>query len=247
MIPTNPDILGRDGGYSALFGGYSVWLYSDTFLAKPNAENFTLISNSWSYSHRGPYLRGTGFVWVDTQDGIVLGGFYFHPTNGEPTPTLAAFSRPLMTKDKSISMSQLPAAFERDMEQWSQESGLPPLTTRYFLTGTNLRILLEHTEDYCYVAGDDPNVPLPPPEGCEQLNADAADLDVTAAYYLEQVNYATNATAWMINGQDQVDWLAVRASTCGRAADPLACRIRVTRQRTHVIVTRAPIRHIAAE
>jgi Domain of unknown function (DUF4185) len=49
-IPTNPDILGRDGGYSALFGGYSVWLYSDTFLAKPNAEGYTLISDSWSYT-----------------------------------------------------------------------------------------------------------------------------------------------------------------------------------------------------
>jgi hypothetical protein len=49
-IPTNPDILGRDSGGSALFGGYSVWLYGDTFLAKPNAEDFTLISDSWSYT-----------------------------------------------------------------------------------------------------------------------------------------------------------------------------------------------------
>jgi hypothetical protein len=49
-IPTNPDILGRDGGYSALFQGVSVWVYGDTFLAKPNAENFTLISDSWSYT-----------------------------------------------------------------------------------------------------------------------------------------------------------------------------------------------------
>ena len=49
-IPTNPDILGRDGGYSAVFQGYSVWLYGDTFLAIPNAEDFTLISDSWSYT-----------------------------------------------------------------------------------------------------------------------------------------------------------------------------------------------------
>ncbi|MGO9336160.1 MAG: DUF4185 domain-containing protein [Terracidiphilus sp.] len=49
-IPTNPDILGRDGGYSALFQGESVWLYGDTFLAKPNAEGFTLISDSWSHT-----------------------------------------------------------------------------------------------------------------------------------------------------------------------------------------------------
>jgi len=49
-IVTNPDILGRDGAYSALFQGYSVWLYGDTFLANPNAEGFGLISDTWSYT-----------------------------------------------------------------------------------------------------------------------------------------------------------------------------------------------------
>lgn len=49
-IPTNPDILGRDGAYSAVFQGYSVWLYGDTFLAHPNAEGFGLISDSWSFT-----------------------------------------------------------------------------------------------------------------------------------------------------------------------------------------------------
>ncbi len=49
-IPRDSDILGRDGGYSAQFQGSSVWLYGDTFLAKPNAGNFTLISDSWSYT-----------------------------------------------------------------------------------------------------------------------------------------------------------------------------------------------------
>ena len=49
-IPTNPDILGRDGGYSASFQGNSVWVYGDTFLAKPDAQNRTLISDSWSFT-----------------------------------------------------------------------------------------------------------------------------------------------------------------------------------------------------
>jgi hypothetical protein len=49
-IPTNPDILGRDGAMSAVFQGYSVWLYGDTFLANPNAEGRGLISDSWSYT-----------------------------------------------------------------------------------------------------------------------------------------------------------------------------------------------------
>jgi len=49
-IPTNPDILGRDGAFSALFQGYSVWVYGDTFLASPNANGRTLISDSWSFT-----------------------------------------------------------------------------------------------------------------------------------------------------------------------------------------------------
>jgi hypothetical protein len=49
-IPTIPDILGRDGAYSALFQGYSVWLYGDTFLAHADAEGRSLISDSWSFT-----------------------------------------------------------------------------------------------------------------------------------------------------------------------------------------------------
>jgi uncharacterized protein YecT (DUF1311 family) len=75
------------------------------------------------------------------------------------------------------------------------------------------------------------------------MNADAAEVDMNAAYYLEQVNYATNATAWMINGEDQVAWIAIRDRTCV-GPNPLPCRIRMTRQRTRVIVTRNPIAHI---
>src|ERR1700690_726500 len=41
---------------------------------------------------QGSYLRGRGFLWFDLQQGIVLGGFYFEPVNGEPTPTLTVFS-----------------------------------------------------------------------------------------------------------------------------------------------------------
>lgn len=49
-MATNPDILGRDGGYSALFQGNSVWLFGDTFIAKPDAQNRTLLSDSWSFT-----------------------------------------------------------------------------------------------------------------------------------------------------------------------------------------------------
>jgi hypothetical protein len=49
-IKTNRGILGRDGGSSALFQGYSIWLYGDTFLEKPDALGRKLISNTWSYT-----------------------------------------------------------------------------------------------------------------------------------------------------------------------------------------------------
>lgn len=199
-------------------------------------NRFVLVS-----SERGPYLAGRSFLWIDRQDGILLGAFFFHPTNGEPTPSLAAFSRQIKTKDKSIAISQLPPDFALDLAHWSQEFRLPPLTTRYFLTGNNKRILLEHTEDYC---SPEVNPDLPPADVCQQMNADSADVDMNAAYYLEQVNYATNATAWMIEGQDQIDWLAIRDRTCGLGPNPLACRIRMTRLRTHIIVTRNPIPHV---
>jgi uncharacterized protein YecT (DUF1311 family) len=191
---------------------------------------------------RGPYLGGRAFIWVDMQDGIVLGGFFFRPTNGEPTPTLAAFSRQIKTRDHAIAMSQLPPAFEDGLIQWSTQSTVAPVTTRYFLTGNDKRILLEHTEDYC-APGPDPNAPPPAPDECTQVNADAAEIDMNAAYYLEQVNYATNATAWMITGEDQIAWIVIRDRTC-LGPNPIPCRIRMTRERTRVIVTRNPIVHV---
>ncbi|MGB7280785.1 MAG: hypothetical protein WBE13_00880 [Candidatus Acidiferrum sp.] len=179
----------------------------------------------------GPYLTGRGFVWLDMQDGIGLGGFYFHPTNGEPTPTVTIFSK--QVKEKSLLMSQLPPAFAEDLRQWSEESRIPAITTRYFITGLNEKILLEHDEDYC--APPD-RASAPSQSDCEQMNADAADIDLNAAYYLEQTHHATNGTAWMIAGQDQVAWIQVRENTCRIGPNPLRCRIRLTRERTHMII-----------
>ncbi len=184
---------------------------------------------------RGPYLGGRGFLWIDLVDGLGLGGFYFQPTNGEPSPTLAVFSR--QVKETTLALSELPPAFIQDMNRWMSEVSVAPVTTRYFLNGANKRILLEHDEDFCSL-GD--GTVAPPGSGCEQMNADAADTDETAAYYLEQIHYATNGTAWSI-GPDQVAWIGVRDRTCGGVADPLGCRIRVTREHTGVILHRGPI------
>ena len=73
------------------------------------------------------------------------------------------------------------------------------------------------------------------------MNADAADIDLNAARYLDQTHHATNATAWTITDPDQTAWVQIRESTCRVGPDPLACRIRVTRERTHVILRRHPL------
>jgi len=185
----------------------------------------------------GPYLDGRGFIWIDLQDGIVLGGFYFHPTNGEPTPTVTVFSR--QVKEDTLRMTQLPPAFAEQLNRWSAQSNVPQVTTRYFIGDSHKKILLEHDEDYCARSAD-----AVAPTDCEQMNADAADIDLNAAYYLDQVNYATNATAWMIVGPEQVAWIQVRENACQIGPERLQCRIRITRERTHVIINRHSVAQI---
>src|SRR5262249_55009069 len=105
---------------------------------------------------------------------------------------------------------------------------------RYFITGSNKKILLEHDEDYCQAGSEGPQ--------CQQMDADAADIDMDAANYLEQTHHVTNATAWMITGPEQKVWLQPRVRTCG---DLLPCRIRLTRERVRVIIRRPPRVHRA--
>jgi uncharacterized protein YecT (DUF1311 family) len=177
----------------------------------------------------GPYLRGRGFMWFDIQQGIVLGGFYFTPTNGEPTPTLTIFSRQLNVD--SLSMTQLPLDFAGDLIQWATQEGVPPVSPRYFIPNNGKKYVLVHDEDYC----DHPeNEPPPPQDRCQQLNANAADADMHAAYFMQETNNQANATAWML-GPDQVAWIGVRERTCGAG---LSCRIRITRERTRVLIGR---------
>ena len=179
-------------------------------------------------SHGGPYLSGKGFLWFDMQEGIVLGGVYFHPTNGEPTPTLALYSRQL--KDTALSMGQLPPAFQQDLAQWILVTDPRWVSPRYFIPENGKKYVLVHDEDYCANPVDAPQVS---PQNCERLNAEAADADVNGASFMAQTHNAANATAWML-GPDQLAWIGVRDNTCGAAG--WACRIRITRQRTRALL-----------
>jgi hypothetical protein len=187
----------------------------------------------------GLHGEGRGFMWIDLQDGIALGGFTFHPNNGEPTPTLTIFSKQI--KVKSLEMNQLPAAFAKDLYQWSGPAHLQPVETRYFITGSNEKIVLEHEEDYCAPAdGSD----APSAAVCDKMDVDAADIDVDAAYYVEQTGHAPNATARMIDGEDQAEWVQLRVNACGIGPDQVRCHIRMARERTHVIINRHPMPHV---
>ena len=226
-----PDCMFHYGHDMSLIDAIEIVLNGSSQPVELRDGRYLLVSG-----HSGPYLLGRGFVWFDLKDGIALGGFYFHPTNGEPTPAVNIFSR--QVKEEYLTLGQLPPAFAEDLSQWSAESRVPPVTTRYFITGQNKKILLEHDENYCNGSGTHSET------NCEQMNADAADIDMNAAYYLEQTNHATNATAWMITGEDQVAWLRVRDNTCRIGFDPLRCHIRITRERVHIIIRRRPVVHI---
>ena len=184
--------------------------------------------------HQGPYLRGRGFLWFDLQDGIMLGGFYFEPTNGEPTPTLTLFSRQLT--DKTLVASQLPPAFVQDLYQWIKAERVPTVSPRYFIPDNGKKYALLHDEDYCWHPD---NAPGRPQDVCERMNADAADADMNAAYFMKETRNAANATAWMLE-PEQVAWVGYRDRTCGLGPDRWRCRIRITRERTWVLLGHEP-------
>jgi hypothetical protein len=55
----------------------------------------------------------------------------------------------------------------------------------------------------------------------------------------------SNATAWMIVGDEQTTWVRVRDDACRVGPEPLRCRVRMTRERTKVILNRHPVQHPA--
>lgn len=182
-----------------------------------------------------PTLRGKGFVWVDMQEGIAMGGIFFYPRNGEPTPTVTVFSN--QVDQDSLAMSQFPHAFYEDLSRWSAETGVPTVVTRYFINSQGEKVLLQHDEDFCAPME---HRPTPPDEVCEQLSADAAEIDLDAAYFLASTGYASNASAQTTIESEQNVWIHLRDDTCGAVADRAACRIRMTRERTHVLLKSRP-------
>jgi len=145
---------------------------------------------------RGTNARGRAFLWVDMKEGFALGGIFFYPSNGEPTPTLTLFSK--QVREGSLGMSQLPVAFAEDLSRWAATEGVPPITTRYFINATSEKILLAHDEDFCKSKAGAASAAR---DVCQQMNADAVDIDMKAANFLKQTQYASNATMRTIGDQ----------------------------------------------
>jgi uncharacterized protein YecT (DUF1311 family) len=182
---------------------------------------------------QGPYLHGRGFLWFDLQEGVALGGFYFSPTNGEPSPTLTVLSRQLI--QTSLELGEFPQPFIDDLGQWKMVSSVPEISPRYFIPDNGKKYVLEHDEDYCW---HPEGSPAPSQDECMQANLAAANADMEAAYFMQQTHHAANATAWMLDPQ-QVAWLAMRDRTC-IGVNGLGCRVRMTRERIRVILGPAP-------
>jgi len=172
------------------------------------------------------HMLGRGFLWFDMQAGIGIGGIYFHPTNGEPTPTLAVFSKQMT--DTALSMGQLPPEFLNDFDQWAQVAKVHTISPRYFIPANGKKYVLVHDEDYCFRPDN-----APKPAGCDELNAEAADDDMNAAYFMQETHNASYANSWMLDPQ-QIAWLSVRERTCG--PNNFGCRIEITRRRTGELI-----------
>lgn len=70
-VQQGAEVGGRDGGYSTIFQGNSVWLFSDTFVGHPNYQGYTLISDSWEWTGALSVGPGgiTGFQQQDDATG----------------------------------------------------------------------------------------------------------------------------------------------------------------------------------
>lgn len=162
---------------------------------------YAMISGRLSPNQHSRNHRGRGFLWVDMREGFALGGIFFYPSNGEPTPTLTIFSRQL--DRRSVKMSQLPRAFTEDLSHWAAMTGIPPITTRYFIGASGEKSVLTHDENYCLRSGD---VATPSPKGvCKEMNEQASLIDMMATQFMEHTHNASNATMKMIVSTGQVE------------------------------------------
>jgi hypothetical protein len=156
-------------------------LFSQPLSVSIREGRYAMIANT---DPLGTSDRRRGFLWVDLHQGIVLGGIFFYPSNGEPTPTLTVFSR--QVDDAPSGLSKLPSAFAQDLSRWAAADQIPAITTRYFINSFGEKTLLAHDENLCS--------PAQSASSCDEDRRAAAQIDEQAALFLEQTHHAPNAT-----------------------------------------------------
>ena len=73
LIPDPPGAGGRDVGFSASFGGHSVWVFGDTFFAVPAADGYRWRASTWSWTDDADARGGlTGWTHALGADGKPL-------------------------------------------------------------------------------------------------------------------------------------------------------------------------------
>jgi uncharacterized protein YecT (DUF1311 family) len=172
------------------------------------------------------------FLWVDTQQGLAIGGLEFNPSNGEPTPSQTLFAKQLL--DPITRLDRLPPAFVEDLGQWSKGARLRTPMARYFVNGQGLKTVVPHDEDNCQ-GGDRSSLTL---TLCGSMNLDAAEKDMQAAYYVLLSSFAEGTTMRGALKADQDKWIQDRQTSCGTASDSvtLACRLKSTRDRVQSLI-----------
>lgn len=141
--------------------------------------------------------RGRAFLWIDMQQGTAMGGIFFYPSNGEPSPTLTLFSNQVGAD--SIHMKQLPPAFLEDFSRWSADAAVPVSTARYFINASDKKSVLPHDEVSCGTASA-----TEAGESCTQQKVEAASVDREAGAFLASVHYAPNGTVHTLNDPFQI-------------------------------------------
>jgi uncharacterized protein YecT (DUF1311 family) len=171
-------------------------------------------------------------LWIDIDGGLSIGAIDFNPSNGEPTPTETLFSTQIL--DPVTDAPQLPATFLTDLAVWSHASRTRAPVARYFINGRGLKTVVPHNEDSCASERA-----MLPPSLCAAMNAETADQDMQAAFYLLVNSYANGTPSRTAAEADQGKWLRDRQAACGAGAntEALACRRTYARDRVRALTT----------
>ncbi|MCB9640300.1 MAG: DUF4185 domain-containing protein [Myxococcales bacterium] len=116
ILEASPLIKGRDGGYSGLFGGRSIWVFGDTILTKEGVDKSSWRHNSWSWTTDLSAKDGiTGFQ--EDNDTLGVPKELFPKTDAEATFNEAHKGDPCKEKPCGARYALWPGALVEDTQR----------------------------------------------------------------------------------------------------------------------------------